>query len=324
MKFPKKISLAQLPTPIEPLKKFPHPAHIFIKRDDLTGLLGSGNKARKAEYLLADAKAKNADTIISYGPNQSNHCRTLAAYAAYLGLKITLLLRGKDDKPYEGNLLLDHLLGAQVIHITPQEYKSGDLLMEKVAFALVKKGQKPYLITEGGSNEIGLWGYVECMAEMRGFVKKERIQEIYAPVGSGGTYAGMILGKKIFQIKADVIGIIVCDTVSYFREKIYTICQKAIERFNLNVTLDRDEIKLVDGYVGKGYGITYPEEIKTIRNLAKYGILLDPVYGGKAFYGMLKEIAKPKRVIFIATGGIFSLFAYKNDLFPSKSSSNNR
>lgn len=318
MKLPPKIYLAELPTPIEPLKKFPHPARIYLKRDDLTGYLICGNKARKAEYLLADACARHADTIISYGPNQSNHCRTLAACAQRLGLKSVLLLRGTDSRPYEGNLLLDHLLGAKVIHITPEEYKSGDQLMGKVARSLISKGLKPYLITEGGSNEIGLWGYVECMAEMKEFIKRERIQEIYLPVGSGGTYAGLILGKKIYQSKADVIGIIVCDTVDFFREKIYTICQKAIERFNLKVSLRKDEIKLVDGYVGKGYGMTYPEEIKVIKDLAGHGILLDPVYGGKAFYGMLQEITKLKRVIFIATGGIYSLFAYKKELFPGK------
>jgi len=316
MKLPKKISLAQLPTPIELLKDFKHPAKIFLKRDDLTGYIISGNKARKAEYLFAQAKAQGADTIITCGANQSNHCRTIAACAAMLGLKTILLLTGKKPKNYEGNLLLDHLLDAKVIHVSPKMAGNDDWRMDQIAQALAKKGHKTYIIPVGGSNEIGLWGYIECMAEMKNFIAKQSIHAIYLPVGTGGTYAGLLLGKKLYNVKAEVHGVLVCGTIGYFKARIYDICQRTIERFNLKIKVDKDEISLIDGYAGKGYGIPYDEEVSVIREIAKQGVFIDPVYGGKAFYGMTQEITKNKRVIFLATGGIFSLFANNKVLFP--------
>lgn len=324
----KKIKILK-PTPIEEVSGLPVKSRIFLKRDDLNGLLVSGNKARKLEYLIADAKNKKCDTLITCGAVQSNHCRTTAAFAQIFGFECHLLLRhpphpipppqvgrdkGRGIEEITGNLLLDTLLGARIKYITPEEYQNRMALMADYARRL--KGRKAYLIPEGGSNEIGAMGYLDCMAEMKTFIKENKIEAIYCAVGSGGTYAGLLLGKKLLKLDIDLNGVIICDTVEYFKNKISEICDKAIAKFNLKSKIQNNEINLIDGFVGAGYGIPYPEEIKIIKHIAKKGIILEPVYTGKAFYGMLEDLKKKnyKRVIFIHTGGIFSIFAYNKEL----------
>uniref|UniRef100_A0A7C4XAE3 D-cysteine desulfhydrase family protein n=1 Tax=candidate division WOR-3 bacterium TaxID=2052148 RepID=A0A7C4XAE3_UNCW3 len=301
-------------TPIERLLGIIKGKEIFIKRDDLNGLIISGNKARKLEYLIADAKRRKCDTIITCGPVQSNHCRTTAAFARMFGLECHLLLRKKGNEEYTGNLLLDELLGAGIKFITPEEYKNRMEVMLDYAKGL--KGKKVYIIPEGGSNEIGALGYIDCMKEMADFIKRKRVDAIYCAVGSGGTYAGLLLGKKLLNLNVDLNGVIICDTIEYFITKILEICRNAIEKFNLKFKVEDYDINLIDGFVGEGYGIPYPEEIKTIKDIAKMGIILEPVYTGKAFYGMHRDLERRnyKRVIFVHTGGIFSIFAYKKEL----------
>jgi len=316
-------------TPIEELSGISAKTKIFIKRDDLNGLLISGNKARKLEYLIADAKNKKCDTIITCGPVQSNHCRTTAAFAQIFGFECHLLLRraphpipppqvgrdkGRGIEEITGNLLLDTLLGARIKHITPEEYQNRMTVMADYAKGL--KGKRSYIIPEGGSNEIGALGYISCMGEMANFIRKNNIEAVYCAVGSGGTYAGLLLGKKMFKLNIDLNGVIICDTVEYFTAKILEICNNAITRFRIRATIHEHEINLIDGFVGAGYGIPYPEELQTIKNIAKLGIILEPVYTGKAFYGMLAHLKEHhyKKVIFIHTGGIFSIFAYSKDL----------
>jgi len=310
-----RISLAQKPTPIELLKDFPHPAAIYVKRDDLTGVITSGNKVRKLEYALGDAVQQKADTIITCGGTQSNHCRTTAACCRMLGLSPYLVLRGEPVKPFDGNLLIDYLLGSEIRYITHKEYEKVDELMESIARELRKKGRIPYVIPEGASNEVGLMGYAECMAEMKPFIKENKIEAVYAPVGSGGTYAGLLLGKLLYNIKADLLGVIICDTIEYFMDKVYKIGKKAIDRYNLNITLQQNDIKLIDGYIGKGYAIPYEAEIETIEKVAKWGVILDVVYSGKTFVGMLNESKNYKKILFVHTGGIFSLFPNKGNFF---------
>lgn len=303
------------PTPINEIKGVSRKTRIFLKRDDLNGLLISGNKARKLAYLIAEAKNNKCDTVITCGPVQSNHCRTTAAFCAMFGIECHLLLRVNKKPEETGNLLLDKLLGAKIKYITPDEYEHRMDLMKDYARRL--RGKKSYIIPEGGSNEVGALGYVDCVREMAHFIKKEKINAIYCAVGSGGTYAGLLLGKKLLKLDIDLNGVIICDTVEYFKNKINEICNNAIKRFNLKCKIDNDDINLIDGFVGKGYGIPYPEEIETIKNIAKRGIILEPVYTGKAFYGMIEELKhkKYKKVIFIHTGGIFSIFAYSKVLF---------
>lgn len=305
-------------TPIEEIRGLKTTTKIFIKRDDLTGLLISGNKARKLEYLIADAKNRKCNTILTCGGIKSNHCRTTAAFAQRFGFECHLFLRvrGKPKKIYTGNLLLEKLLGATVHYITPKQYESRDEVMEAYAERLKRKGKRPYIIPVGGSNEIGSLGYLDCMKEMKDFIKKEKIEAVYCAVGSGGTYAGLLLGKKLLNLKIDLNGILVCDTIEYFKKEILGICEKAIDKFNMGIKIGEDDMNLIDGYIGEGYAIPYPAELKTIRRMAKLGIILEPVYTGKTFHGMLNHLKKSKykKVIFIHTGGIFSIFAFAREL----------
>jgi len=305
-------------TPVEELKGLDSKTKIFIKRDDLNGLIISGNKARKLEYLIADAKNKKCDTIITCGAIQSNHCRTAAAFAKHFGFECHLFLRvrGNPRKVYSGNLLIDELLGAKVKYVTPSQYERRAEIMKRYAQRSRKKGKTSYVIPEGGSNEIGALGYVDCMKEMAEFIRRRSIEAVYCAVGSGGTYAGLLLGKKLLDLRLDLKGVIVCETIEHFKQRIYQICVNAIRKFNLPAEVTYNDIHLIDGYVGKGYGITYPEELKTIGNVAKLGIILDPVYTGKAFHGMLNDIKKHKykSVIFVHSGGIFSIFAYQREI----------
>jgi len=319
MKRMRKVHIANLPTPIEVLKDFPHPATIFVKRDDLTGLLTSGNKVRKLEYSLADALSYKADTVITCGGIQSNHCRATVACCRILGLNPVVVLRGEPVLPYDGNLLLNQLLGCEVRYVTRREYEHVDELMESMAAELMRQGKHPYIIPEGASNEVGLLGYIECMAEMKEFIKRERIQAVYVAVGSGGTYAGLLLGKVIHKVDVDVLGVIICDTVEFFTEKVCRIAQVAVDRYDLGVGIDKDDVTLVDGYIGKGYGIPYRAEIETIKKVAKFGIILDVVYTGKAFHGMQNHAKGYKKILFIHTGGIFSLFPYREEFYGPRS-----
>jgi len=310
----KKIDFAWKPTPIEKIH-FPHYSEIYIKRDDYTGLISSGNKIRKLEYILFDAKEKGADTLITCGGIQSNHARTTTYIGKKNGFDVYLVLRGEKKETFQGNLLLDNLLGAKIKYVSYKEYKERiNEIMEELKEELEKQNKKPYIIPEGASNEIGCLGYVECMEEMKEFIKKEKIEAIYLAVGSGGTYAGLLIGKKIFNLDVRIIGIIVCDTAKYFKDKIETICKRAIHKYNLEIEIDKEEIELKEAYIGEGYAIPYKEEIDLIKNLAKYGIILDPVYTGKAFYGMINESKEFKKILFLHTGGIFSIFAYEKDL----------
>ncbi len=303
-------------TPIKEIKNLHQKTRIFIKRDDLNGLLISGNKARKMEYLIADAKRKRCDTIITCGPVQSNHCRTAVLFAKRFNFDCHLFLRGRSSRKYTGNLLIDKLLDAKITYITQIQYQQRNEIMTEYARKLKKLDCRPYIIPEGGSNEIGALGYLDCMKEMAHFIKKHRIEAVYCAVGSGGTYAGLLLGKKLLNLPVKLNGVIVCDTIEYFKNKIQKICQEATDRFKLKITVAEKDITLIDGYVGKGYGIPYLEELKTIGLVAKTGIILEPVYTGKTFYGMLEHLKKEryKKVIFIHTGGIFSIFAYSNQL----------
>ncbi|MGB7054456.1 MAG: D-cysteine desulfhydrase family protein [bacterium] len=315
---PLKPAKLTIETPLEALKGLRTKTQVFVKRDDLNGLLISGNKARKLEYLIADAKRKKCDTLVTCGAVQSNHCRTSAAFAQHFGFECHLFLRvrGNPHKIYSGNLLLDELLGAEVKYVTPSQYERRSEIMGKYAQKLRRKGKKPYVIPEGGSNEIGALGYLDCMKEMADIIRQQQIEAIYCAVGSGGTYAGLLLGKKLLNLKIDLNGVIVCDTIEYFRERIFGICTKAIEAFNLPVEISINDIHLIDGYVGRGYGIPYPEELRTIRDVAKLGIILEPVYTGKTFHGMLKDIRKNlyRKVVFVHTGGIFGMFAYQKEI----------
>lgn len=299
-------------TPIEELKNFIPNKNIYLKRDDLNGIIISGNKARKLQYLIKDAIDKKCRNIITCGGVQSNHCRITTAFARIFGFEPHLFLKvpTKDYKwDINGNLLLDYLLGANVNFVTPEEYENRFELMKDYS---KKLNGKSYIIPEGGSNEIGALGYFDCMKQMAKFIKENRIQAVYCAVGSGGTYAGLLAGKKKLKLDIDINGIIVCDNVEYFYNKILNIINNMNERFNMKIKIKEDDINLIDGFIGEGYAIPYSEEIDLIKKIAQKGVILDPIYTGKAFYGMIEDLKNKdyKRVIFIHTGGIFSIFAF--------------
>lgn len=327
----KPLTLATKPTPIEVLDRTLYGMMVHIKRDDLTGLEASGNKIRKLEYLLADAFEKKCDVIITCGGIQSNHVRATMYCCAKLGLKGLAILRNPRDSresrgsfsdnsdisavisPYNGNLLLDYLFGADV-HLLPNEkYDKKEEYVNQLLDDYKRKGHNPYYIPTGGSNGIGALGYINAMEEMVSYIKLQGIDSIFCAVGSGGTYAGLLMGKYIFDTDVPIYGILVDETPEYFLNKITTIIsesEKILERkFNVN----NSDIQLIDGYIGPGYAIPYPEEVSVIKDLARKGLILDPVYTGKTFYGMVKEKERLgfNNPLFIHTGGIFSIFAYK-------------
>ncbi len=324
--FPKSIDLAQLPTPIEKLERlskiFEGP-QIYIKRDDLTGVGMTGNKVRKLEFLLAEALQNKCDYVITCGGSQSNHARATAVAAAKVGLKSLLVLRSSMSAPLEGNLFIGRLVGAEFEYITPEEYMRVDDVMLGIAVKLKAKGHKPYIIPEGGSNAVGSLGYVKATEELAHQIKslKLRIDHIVVPVGSGGTYAGLLLGKFLYDLPAQIHGINICDDESYFVKKISSLLKDMQKRYELALKIEQKDISIIDGYVGKGYGLSSQEEIDTIKKVARAeGVILDPVYTGKAMLGLSDQIRQGRfkaneNILFIHTGGIFGLFPKKTLFF---------
>lgn len=315
---PPRVDLARLPTPIE---RLPHLSErlgveLFVKRDDLTGFLTSGNKVRKLEFLVAEAKAKGCDTLVTCGALQSNHARTTAVVARRLGMESVLVLRGEVLEEYPGNLLIDRLVGARIRTIEPEAWPRRAEIMEEVAEELRAGGRRPYTIPEGGSNALGACGYAQWVAEVTSQceVDGSAFDAVVHAVGSGGTSAGLLMGQTLYGFKPAVVGFPVCNDADIFRRIIGSILEEAESRLGLKVGGSLDAIELVDGYVGEGYGKNRPPEWSAFLDVARTeGMLLDPVYTGKAFFGLLEELeANPtrfgRRILFIHTGGLFALF----------------
>ncbi len=306
---PQKINLALTPTPVEEFDL--EGEKIFIKRDDLTELLASGNKIRKLEYFFFKAKEEKCEKVVTCGGIQSNHARATAYLSRKLGFKPVLFLRGESEKPYDGNLFLNYLFDAEIHFVNSEQYKKIDTIMEEYKNYCEKRGERVIVIPEGGSDEIGLWGYVDALFEMENFIIEKKIDSIFCAVGSGGTYAGLFLGAKLLGLNLKICGILVTRNKEYFTKKIKNILERTIEKYNLPVKFDSTEFILYENYIGEGYAIPYNEEIELIKKLSKKGIILDPVYTGKAFHGFLKEKKNFNNSLFLHTGGIFSVFAFK-------------
>jgi D-cysteine desulfhydrase len=325
-RFPKSLNLAIKPTPIENLRDFPglpKGSEIYVKRDDLTGFFLSGNKIRKLEFIFYDVLKKNRDTVITCGGFQSNHARATAILGVGLGLKPVLVLFGEDSPVLDGNLFLNKLVGAEIRYIPQDRHKELEAIMEEVSSRLKKEGRRPYVIPEGASNELGVWGYIKTSLEIKKQLEKRKlkIDKIVTAVGSGGTYAGLFLGSKIFDWQVQIYGINVKDTAQIFIDRIYELMMLTKERFKLKVNFEKEEIKIIDGYVGEGYAKSKKEELDLIKSVAENtGIILDPVYTGKAMYGLLDQLRKEKfpkgeRILFLHTGGGFGLFPVKERFF---------
>ncbi|MFB3784785.1 MAG: 1-aminocyclopropane-1-carboxylate deaminase/D-cysteine desulfhydrase [bacterium] len=323
--FPPKISLARIPTPIERLERLGREweVDLRVKRDDLTGSTLGGNKVRKLEYLLADAVNQGGDTVITCGAVTSNHARATALAARALGLDAWLVLAGAPPAAADGNLQLDLLAGARVIYITWDEFHEhlGEVL-SRLAEDLKQQGKKPYIIPTGGSNAVGILGYVEAAREIKDQCADLGWQPdcLVCAVGSGGTYAGLYLGNALESMAERVIGITVCQDADYFQPRILREASRAARMLQSGLTLDPGGITLVDGYAGAGYAKTSPEQLRLLRHAAeREGLILDPVYTGKAFAGVRGEIAngsipRGSRVLFLHTGGIFGLSAFTGEM----------
>lgn len=319
--YPPRVSLARTGTPLQPLPRTSAAlgVEVLVKRDDLTGAELSGNKVRKLEFLFAEALAAGADTVITCGGEQSNHCRATALAAARLGLACRLILRTDDPAAppaATGNILLDRLAGATVRWISRPAWADRAALLAEEAEAVRAAGGVPYVIPEGGSNATGSWGYVACAEELVGDLAAlpPRSTTVVYACGSGGTGAGLIIGARLHGLAAQIAGVNVCDDRAYFQRVIGRICADLTAGAGLDLPIGPDDIELVDGHVGLGYAKSRPEELATVRDLCRRdGLVLDPVYTGKAFHGVVTELARDRgrfgeRIVFVHTGGIFGLF----------------
>ena len=317
-----KLTLANLPTKIEKLERLSEEfgTNLYIKRDDHTGSEISGNKVRKLEYLAKDAQDNGYNLLITCGGIQSNHCRATVAVATKLGMKSAVLLRIDAQPPVVGNYFLDKLMGADVKFCTRPEYSSSRAeIMEAMAEEYRKQGYKPYVIPEGASNEIGTLGYYNCMNEI---VEQEKqlgitFDTVVVATGSGGTAAGLYLANELHGYGKRVVSMAVCDDIAYFTEIIDRISNgaKAYLPEYKDAQLNKENIEVIDKYVGLGYAISRPEELEFIKHVAQTeAVVLDPVYTGKAMYGVYNELKEggalvgSKNILFIHTGGLFGLF----------------
>lgn len=319
-----RLSIAHLPTPLEPLPRLT--AHLggpdlWVKRDDQTGLATGGNKARKLEFLVADALRNEADTLITCGAAQSNHARQTAAAAAKFGLDRVLVLRG--DKPDEirGNLLLDHLLGAEIVwagHHPPDQF------METVAHRLSEEGRRPYLVPYGGSNPVGASGYVAAMEELGAQCQDRDItfHHIVLASSSGGTQAGLAVAARATGFQGRILGISVDLPGHRLRAILADLATTTAAHLDLELALGPGDFHVNDDYLGGGYGVISDLERDAIQTLAQTeGLLLDPVYTGRAFGGLLDLIRRGAfhpgdNVLFWHTGGTAALFG-KRHVLPS-------
>jgi D-cysteine desulfhydrase len=322
---PPRIFLAQLPTPLvelHHLQSLQKTARLLLKRDDLTGLEVTGNKVRKLEYVVAAAQQAGADALVTHGGFQSNHCRATAAVAARVGLRCRLLLRSPENPANDGNLFLDRLFGAQISLHPPAEY--GERKQELIDQAMAEErlaGRTPYFFPVGASIPPGCWGYIRCLHEILEQVGRETEVDLFAPVSSSGTIAGLILGRALFDAhNIRVFGIPVSDSLEFFQQEIRKLIEETIAEYRLDLTTAQTPIDLIDGYIGQGYAVPTPQALETLKLLARSeGILLDPTYTAKAMAGFL-DCAKGGRVragalaVFVHTGGVFGLMA-RRDLF---------
>ena len=308
-----RIVLAHLPTPIEPLPKLTkllQAPQLIIKRDDLTGLGLGGNKTRKLEYLAADALAQGCRMLITTGAVQSNHCRQVAAAATRLGLGCILVLAGEDPGSRQGNLLLNELSGAKLVFVPKEER---DQRLHQAFAQADEDGMQPYLIPYGGSNPVGVQGYIQAMQELQ----DQNLQPdwIILASSSGGTQAGLLLGAKQTGFPGRILGISVDKPADELTQTIMALANQTAAWMGKSTEITSRDVLVNDAYCRAGYGILQPAEVEAIRLFARTeGILLDPVYTGRAAAGLIDLIRtgffRPdETVLFWHTGGIPALFA---------------
>jgi D-cysteine desulfhydrase family pyridoxal phosphate-dependent enzyme len=310
-----RLRFAHLPTPIEPLPRlaeFLSGPRLLVKRDDQTGLAFGGNKTRKLEFLVAEAQARGADTLLSAGALQSNHCRQTAAAAAKFGLNCILVLVGEPPAQASANLLLDQLFGAEIIWV---EKSRRDVVLQETFEKTSVRGKKPYLVPYGGSSPTGVLGYVFAMEEFIG--QKVNADWIVFASSSGGTQAGLVLGARLFRYEHKLLGISIDEPQYILQERVANLASEGSERVGSRIAFAADEVLVNAEYAAPGYGVLTGAEREAISLFAKYeGLLLDPVYTGRAAAGLIDLIRKgffkkDETVLFWHTGGQPALFAEK-------------
>ncbi len=327
-RFPR-LSLGHFPTPLEPLDNLSAllgGPKIWIKRDDATGLATGGNKTRKLEFLLADALALKADVIITQGATQSNHVRQTIAGAAKLGLVSKVLLEKRvtdfgEDYQRSGNILLDELLGGEIVAHLPAGTDMQQA-MDEYAEQLREQGHRPYVIPGGGSNPIGALGYVGCAEELlyQSSQLRLRIDHVVHATGSTGTQAGLVAGFTATNSHVPVLGISVRAPKAKQEENVWNLASRTRELLGVAGDLPRQAVAANSDYVGDGYGLPTEGMLEALTLFARHeGILLDPVYSGKGAAGLIDLIRKgyftrDENVVFIHTGGSAGLFGYRQVL----------
>lgn len=311
-----RLNFAHLPTPIEELPRLSAALggpRLMVKRDDQTGLAFGGNKTRKLEFLVAEAKDQGADMLISAGAMQSNHCRQTAAAAAKFGFKCILVLTGQKPEQASANFLLDGLFGAQIV--TVEDRKDRDRILQETFDNAKADGSKPYLVPYGGSSPTGALGYAFAVEEFM----KQNVHADWMVFGtsSGGTHAGLVLGQRLFGFKGKVLGISIDEDENWLKKNVSALASSASEKLGQRIEFTPAEVLANADYCRAGYGVLTDAEREAVKLFAKYeGLLLDPVYTGRAAAGLIDLIRKgyfkkDETVLFWHTGGQPALFADK-------------
>ena len=311
-----RLNFAHLPTVIEELPRLTKAlggARILVKRDDQTGLAFGGNKTRKLEFLVAEARDQGAKMLISAGAIQSNHCRQTVAAAARFGFDCTLVLTGEKPKQASANFLLDQLFGAEII--TVADRKDRDRILQETFNNAVAAGKKPYLVPYGGSSPTGALGYAFAMEE---FMKQNvKVDWIVFGTSSSGTHAGLVLGQRVFDFKGKVLGISIDEPEAQLKAHVSELASQASEKLGERIEFTGEDVLANENYCQAGYGVFGAGEREAIKLFASNeGLLLDPVYTGRAAAGMIDLIRKrffkkDETILFWHTGGQPALFADK-------------
>jgi len=320
-----RVRLGNFPTPLEEMKRLSARLggpRLFIKRDDLTGLALGGNKTRNLEFTLGDAVDKGADMVITTAGLQSNWARQTTAAANRLGMKPVLVLKtaqfGEAPTEWDGNLLLDRIMGAEVRVVKAEVREDIRSHLEKVAEEYRSKGHRPYLMP--GESPLAVFGHFNAIREIKEQLSREqvRISHIIHATGGGSTQAGLMLGTKAFNLGAEVVGVNVgAWPRQEVAEAVEHLATEAVRRAELDLTVSPKDVKIVDDYVFGGYGKVSSQVVDAIELVGKEeGILLDPVYSGKAMSGLIDMVRnrmfeKTDTILFIHTGGIPALFPYR-------------
>lgn len=308
---------AHLPTPIEELPRLSAALggpRLLVKRDDQTGLAFGGNKTRKLEFLTAEAQEQGAKVLISAGAAQSNHCRQTAAIAARLGMECILVLTGQRPEHASGNLLLDHLFNADVIWV--EDRKDRDAVLRKTFETAQENNRCPYMVPYGGSSGTGAMGYTFAIQELMEQMPKMPDWIVFG-TSSGGTHAGMVLGSKIFNSPSKVFGVSIDESVEDLKKNVPVIANLGAEKLGVSFRVVPEDILANDEYCQAGYGVFGAGEREAIELFARYeGLLLDPVYTGRAAAGLIglirqRMFREDESVLFWHTGGQVALFADK-------------